>query len=420
MTTENEINGQYDRITQMLRQEAAAPIDYNQSAILNMTNPEGYQGQIQQAGERKQQAEMGVLQMFEAKKARGDKQAQALDDKINLFTGGDPEGTALILEQLHADPEQIDPGNAYQVMTKIAGIVKKSGYVSPAQQEQKLNMRIKQQQLANSQKGPAKPENQKELEYYDSLAPDQQAQYRLLNNISEPLSPGGVTSHGMENPGVPEAAPDPFFGVRGKSKDALVNNVRQNAIKQIDRKDVLEQVNAATPLKSRMERFQELLNVQDTGGAMINTPGVGALMQKFDPELNEMRSIQSELAPKMRVPGSGSSSDTDVKMFKEATIDPKKPKQTNQNIANAFIAAQQNILDHDQFKRDYLDYHGHIQGAEQAWRGYLENNPIFKAGTKPENPELNPDRLDYRQYFQIKNTGQQPEIPALEDPLGIR
>lgn len=203
---ENTINQQYDRITQMLKQATAAPIDYNQMAITNMANPEGYAGAVQGAVNQRQQNEGSILQLFEAQKARGDKQAQALDDKISLFTGGDPEGTALILDQLHADPEQIDPSNSYQVMTKIAGIVKKSGYVSPAQQEQKLAMQIKKQQLSNAQKGPEKPANQKELEYYNSLPPDQQKNYRVLNKIPEDVSFGADA-----NPAAPQASGDSYL-----------------------------------------------------------------------------------------------------------------------------------------------------------------------------------------------------------------
>jgi len=215
------------------------------------------------------------------------------------------------------------------------------------------------------------------------------------------------------NPGVPEQAPDPFAGVQGRSRDALVNNVRQTAIKRMNDKDTIGQLNAARGLKDKMGRFEDLLEVQDTGGAMINTPVIGSAMKLFDPELNEMQSIQSELAPKMRVPGSGSSSDMDVQMFKAATIGPEKPKQTNENIAQAFSTAQQNLIDRDQFLRDYLDYHGHVQGAEQSWNDYLNNNPIFSPDSTPESPQLNPDRLGYREYFSGGKTGA-PEESKLD------
>ena len=37
----------------------------------------------------------------------------------------------MFLQALHDDPESIDPTNSYQVMTKLAGIKKKTGYESP-------------------------------------------------------------------------------------------------------------------------------------------------------------------------------------------------------------------------------------------------------------------------------------------------
>ena len=228
---------------------------------------------------------------------------------------------------------------------------------------------------------------------------------RAQQSISQPAAP---QEDARFNPGVPEQAPDPFAGVQGRSRDALINNVRQGAIKRINDKDTIGQLNAARGLKEKMGRFEDLLEVQDTGGALINTPLIGSAMKTFDPELSEMQSIQSEIAPKMRVPGSGSSSDIDVQMFKQATIGPEKPKQTNENIAKAFSTAQQNLIDRDQFLRDYLDYHGHIQGAEQSWNDYLNNNPIFSPDSTAEAPTLNPDRKDYREYF----GGSEKDIPS--------
>lgn len=225
-----------------------------------------------------------------------------------------------------------------------------------------------------------------------------------------------------QNPGVPETAPDPFIGVKGRSRDALINNVRQTAIKRMNDKDTTAQLAAARTLKDRMGRFQDLSQIQDTGGALINTPIIGSAMKTFDPELSEMQSIQSELAPKMRVPGSGSSSDIDVQMFKQATIGPEKPKQTNQNIAKAFITAQENLIDRDQFLRDYLDYHGHVQGAEQAWNQYLNANPIFSPNTDPANPALNPDRKTYREYFgaTIPNTPQETKADKVRAHMAAK
>lgn len=72
-----------------------------------------------------------LINAFEAKLKMGDARTKALDDKIAIFTGNDPEGKALFLQELHNDPEAIDPTNSFQIMTKLAGIAKRTGYVSP-------------------------------------------------------------------------------------------------------------------------------------------------------------------------------------------------------------------------------------------------------------------------------------------------
>lgn len=141
------MNQQYDRITQLLQERSGQnyyPPEGQQieamtgNALANVyagNGPGNLANDIaamkQQNVDRPVNDAMAMLKVFEAKKASGDKQAQALDERIKMFTGGDPEGTALILNELHADPEEIDPSNSYQTMTKIAGIVKKNGYQSP-------------------------------------------------------------------------------------------------------------------------------------------------------------------------------------------------------------------------------------------------------------------------------------------------
>lgn len=149
------MNQQYDRITQILQERASQPQYPNEmgqtnaiagqaySDILGGRSPGNFVGDIrgiqQQSRDQPLNDQMKLLQVFEAKKAYGDKQAQALDERIKLFTGGDPEGTALILGELHNDPEEIDPSNSFQTMTKIAGIVKKNGYKSPVSLNPKVD-----------------------------------------------------------------------------------------------------------------------------------------------------------------------------------------------------------------------------------------------------------------------------------------
>lgn len=106
--------------------------------------------------DRELQSTQGLYDLFEKKRAAGDAQSQALFDKIKLFTGGDPQGTQLFIEQLHADPDEIDPGNAFQVMTKLAGIAKRTGYRSPDSQLASLKIQKAQRDLSG---GGGKPQS---------------------------------------------------------------------------------------------------------------------------------------------------------------------------------------------------------------------------------------------------------------------
>lgn len=151
-TNYNDVSQGIDRITQILQQQAqpvaSSPIypqavnlpanilnaiasssyDYGHGGSNFVQNAANYQN-TQQDNLLNQQH--SILNVFDAKLKMGDAQTKALNDKIALFTGDDPEGRALFLEELHNDPDQIDPTNSYQVMTKLAGIKKRTGYESP-------------------------------------------------------------------------------------------------------------------------------------------------------------------------------------------------------------------------------------------------------------------------------------------------
>ena len=194
-------NPHEDRITTIL-QKRAQPQQYNASQINSATNASMYRaaaGQgsgngVQQildavignpareAQDREYESAKGMYDMFEQKRAQGDKQANALFDKIALFTGGDPEGTALFVNELHNDPDKIDPGNAYQVMTKLAGIAKKKGYQSP-------ESLLKKAQIKAAQSGGDKPAGVQEFEYMQKLPPDQQKAFMEMKGKGAGLQP---------------------------------------------------------------------------------------------------------------------------------------------------------------------------------------------------------------------------------------
>lgn len=323
---ENTINQQYDRITQMLQKEVAAPVDYNQNAILNMTNPEGYGAAIQGAQDRRQTAQMGILQVFEAQKARGDKQAQALDEKINLFTGGDPDGNALILEQLHSDPEDIDPSNSYQVMTKIAGIVKKSGYKSPEReyerQSRDLDLQAKRASIANAKSGGDKPSDVQSFEYMQSLDP---------------------------------AGQKAFMELKGKG----------SGLKPTEMKEIFEQddvINAASDSMSIMDQM-ESLNAMDTyEGPMAGSRATGASLFGSDAANNtlELENLGKNLAASMlKTTFTGAISNAEREFLQDLQANASKTKEQRKRILDngrSLVTARQGRAQEKQRRIQTGDY----------------------------------------------------------------
>lgn len=207
-----DINGQYDRITDILRSQTVKEpdyMDYQTLALGNMTDPTNFVNQAfnlkKERAAAPLQKEMDILKIFEAKKAAGDAQSKALDDRISMFTGDDPDGKAMFLQALHEDPDDIDPSNSYQVMSKLAGIAKQRGYVSPSLAMDKA---IKQAELnklnadaARASKGEDAPANVREYEYFTGLPPEAQKQYLDLRRPSSqktPLEYSGVQKEFVE------------------------------------------------------------------------------------------------------------------------------------------------------------------------------------------------------------------------------
>lgn len=111
----------------------------------------------------------------------------------------------------------------------------------------------------------------------------------------------------------------------------------------------------------RLRRFDEINRRTSTGPILadINLPIVGnvgnpirgavaAINPKMASDYQQMEAIASELAPAMRIPGSGASSDRDVAMFKAALPGVDKFGSANQAISEDFaqrLAVAQKRLD---------------------------------------------------------------------------
>jgi len=199
-------------------------------------------------------------------------------------------------------------------------------------------------------------------------------------------------------------------------KSGFINDPKQEAMfkrmtataaqKRLQGEDMTSAAEKARKNLTNAKRFEELMEQQKTGGALLNTPLIGGMMETFDPELAEMKSIQDKLTPGQREPGSGATSDFDARMFQSALFGTKKPEATNKSIVAGMKAQAQQDIEYQNFLSDYFQQNNHLDGADAYWKEYVENNPIFDPAS-PAQPKVNENRKSYREYF-----GAQPAMGA--------
>lgn len=200
--------------------------------------------------------------------------------------------------------------------------------------------------------------------------------------------------------GVPVAEVDPLSGLAPRVAEAAGKEQAKQTEK--DLAGLREAVAAGRATQADLNRFDALMNVQETGG-IYGVPGIGGLARSiggvFDPQVSEMNAIADKITPTMRQPGSGATSDFDARMFQSATVGVGKPKEANAAIIRAAQAAQKLQEEALSFKEAYATANGgSLRGADEQWRRYLEANPIFDPES-PDKPKLNTKRVSYQQFF---------------------
>ena len=132
-------------------------------------------------------------------------------------------------------------------------------------------------------------------------------------------------------------------------------------------------------------------------GGVADKFSVGRAVQSLGSDYAELEAITAKLVPGMREPGSGATSDLDVRMFERATVGVDKPKEANEAIATGLIARANNAQDYALFRQTYLEQNGTLQGSDRYWKGYVDKNPIFDPTSK--TPKINSARKSWREHF---------------------
>lgn len=214
--------------------------------------------------------------------------------------------------------------------------------------------------------------------------------------------------------GVPVAKSRPWDRISDpKVRENAIAKHSEAAEKRLQKgSDTLKPLQA---MKSDLQRFQ-FLNESNFTGRSTAIPGIQGTRAAFDPEFDEMDSIASRIVPKMREPGSGTTSDFDAKMFKQATIGVNKSLEANNAIISASLAHIQRQEEKQQFMEEYVAQNGHMGAdAQIQWRRYMNANPLFDPSSKPGSLKLNENRIPYKQYF-----SGQSGIESLLNKYGVK
>jgi hypothetical protein len=81
----------------------------------------------------------------------------------------------------------------------------------------------------------------------------------------------------------------------------------------------------------------------------------------------EMGSLEAKLTPRQRPPGSGTTSDRDIALYRESTVGVGKSEEANTNIVAGVQKRADKAVAKQEFFNRYLSTNKTLAGAEAAW-----------------------------------------------------
>ena len=211
---------------------------------------------------------------------------------------------------------------------------------------------------------------------------------------------------------IPQAPKDPNAPWNGMNPDSPQTEMMKRQVALAAQKALEDERQKRDKSRStlrKLDEFQALQAAQETGGWRA-VPMLGAATAMFDPEIGRMASISADLIPEQREPGSGGTSDFDARMFERALPSYKLPKATNDAIIEARRINDRLADEYLNFKEGYAAQYQHLNGANKIWQQYVNENPIFDT-SQPDNPTLNKNRIEFTDWFALKNGSATVERP---------
>jgi len=209
---------------------------------------------------------------------------------------------------------------------------------------------------------------------------------------------GGFTSPTGEGDGL-----NPYEGITDpKQRDMMYRQLTTdfNARQRDYQKDRAEAQNILASTEEFLALNKKVGSGGVTGsGGLSSVPIVNSARNMVDSDWARMNAITDRLTPLMRQGLPGAASDRDMQTFRGATVGTGKLGEANVGIARGLQVAAKNVIDKGLFDEAYFRRNRHLQGSDNAWNRYLEENPIFDPNSDPANPALNRSRKSWREYI---------------------
>jgi hypothetical protein len=174
----------------------------------------------------------------------------------------------------------------------------------------------------------------------------------------------------------PEGVRTPWQGLPPARADIARQRSAEQAQKYLQ--DNASVVNQGAEVLNQLEQFGELNRKSRTGAFYEGS------LASFMPESlrgsdeKVMQSITSDLAPKKRIAGSGTTSDKDIALYLQSLPSIEKGGDVNQQIRDSYRKQYEKANNKLQFMQNYFDQYGHLNGADamyQQQNKVLEKNP---------------------------------------------
>lgn len=164
----------------------------------------------------------------------------------------------------------------------------------------------------------------------------------------------------------PEGVRTPWQGLPPARADIARQRSAEQAQKYLQ--DNASVVNQGAEVLNQLEQFGELNRKSRTGALYEGS------LASFMPESlrgadeKVMQSITSDLAPKKRIAGSGTTSDKDISLYLQSLPSIEKGGDVNQQIREGYRKQYEKANAKLQFMQNYFDQYGHLNGADAIWQ----------------------------------------------------